>query len=73
MKSTREQLVDEVNDFMREFKMSTTGLASRAVGRNYNDCVTNLLDGRDVKTGTMDKLREFMAKHRKMKEYEAEL
>ena len=60
--STREDLLNEIETFLKETGMSATRFGDDAMGDR--PLVMRLRAGRDVKLATVDKIRAFMAKHR---------
>lgn len=61
--STRENLLREIEEFLKQTGMSPTTFGTKAVGDRA--LMISLRDGRDPKLSTVDKIRSFMAKERK--------
>lgn len=61
--STREKLLNEVERFLLCTGMSPSEFGKRSIGDRM--LVAQLRKGRDVVTGTADKIRKFMSENRK--------
>ena len=61
--STRQQILREIDAFLREFGVSGTAFGERAI--NDRTLVGTLRGGRELKSVTIDKLRAYMARERK--------
>jgi hypothetical protein len=61
--STREEILAEIEQFLKETGMSATKFGDRAISDRA--LMFRLRGGRDLKLATVDKIRAFMAKERK--------
>jgi hypothetical protein len=62
--STHEQFLSEIEDFLTGESMRPTTFGLKAV--NDAKFVTNLRNGADVTTRTMDRVRAFIRDHQKL-------
>lgn len=63
--STRETVLAEIEKFLRETRMSATQFGDKSI--NDRALVKRLREGRDLTTGTVDKIRAFMRQERTRK------
>lgn len=61
MNTTREELINDIDAFIQRTGMSAASFGL-AVARD-NKLVSRLRSGRDILTGTADKIRDFMASY----------
>jgi len=61
MKSTREILLEEIEAFLDHHQMAPTQFGALAV--RDAKFVGRLREGHDVRTKTVDRVRDFMARH----------